>query len=160
MQHHGQYLCILLFKEHGSHSIPSLGKRMKWLTTTESHLLRSRLVSWNSSDIVSCYLLYDDTPCGSCLKKLISYFNTQWIRLIVNSNCYMEGAWVVWFLSFQVSHHPPMSAAHAENEHFTYDITSKLKTKFLGNSVEVYPVGRWACLSQNLILNGNDNSIS
>lgn len=43
---------------------------------------------------------------------------------------------------FQVSHHPPMSAAHAENEHFIYDITSKLKTKFLGNSVEVYPVGR------------------
>lgn len=36
-----------------------------------------------------------------------------------------------------------MSAAHAENEHFIYDITSKLKTKFLGNSVEVYPVGRW-----------------
>ncbi|KAH1207725.1 Oxysterol-binding protein-related protein 3B [Glycine max] len=41
-----------------------------------------------------------------------------------------------------VSHHPPMSAGHAENEHFTYDVTSKLKTKFLGNSVDVYPVGR------------------
>ncbi|KAG8496392.1 hypothetical protein CXB51_007603 [Gossypium anomalum] len=40
-----------------------------------------------------------------------------------------------------VSHHPPMSAGHAENEHFTYDMTSKLKTKFLGNSLEVYPVG-------------------
>ncbi|KAF3775727.1 Oxysterol-binding protein-related protein 3C [Nymphaea thermarum] len=42
----------------------------------------------------------------------------------------------------QVSHHPPMSAGHAENEHFVYDVTSKLKTKFLGNSVDVYPVGR------------------
>ncbi|MQL86687.1 hypothetical protein Taro_019220, partial [Colocasia esculenta] len=31
-----------------------------------------------------------------------------------------------------VSHHPPMSAGHADNEHFTYDVTSKLKTKFLG----------------------------
>ncbi|KAG2673447.1 hypothetical protein I3760_13G090800 [Carya illinoinensis] len=41
-----------------------------------------------------------------------------------------------------VSHHPPMSAGHAENEHFTYDVTSKLKTKFLGNSLDVYPVGR------------------
>ncbi|CAL9219929.1 unnamed protein product [Arabidopsis halleri] len=39
----------------------------------------------------------------------------------------------------QVCHHPPMSAGHAENEHFAYDCTSKLKTKFLGN---VYPVGR------------------
>uniref|UniRef100_A0A7N0UJU2 Oxysterol-binding protein n=1 Tax=Kalanchoe fedtschenkoi TaxID=63787 RepID=A0A7N0UJU2_KALFE len=48
----------------------------------------------------------------------------------------------VSFLAEQVSHHPPMSAGHAENEHFTYDVTSKLKTKFLGNSVDVYPVGR------------------
>ncbi|KAJ7556693.1 hypothetical protein O6H91_05G094200 [Diphasiastrum complanatum] len=46
------------------------------------------------------------------------------------------------FLSEQVSHHPPMSAAHAENQHFIYDVTSKLKTKFLGNSLDVYPVGR------------------
>lgn len=45
-------------------------------------------------------------------------------------------------LLYQVSHHPPMSAGHAENEHFTYDVTSKLKTKFLGNSLDVYPVGR------------------
>lgn len=35
-----------------------------------------------------------------------------------------------------------MSAGHAENEHFTYDVTSKLKTKLLGNSVDVYPLGR------------------
>ncbi|XP_020271429.1 oxysterol-binding protein-related protein 3C-like [Asparagus officinalis] len=48
----------------------------------------------------------------------------------------------ITFIAEQVSHHPPMSAGHAENEHFTYDVTSKLKTKFLGNSVEVYPVGR------------------
>ncbi|KAG9454663.1 hypothetical protein H6P81_007567 [Aristolochia fimbriata] len=46
------------------------------------------------------------------------------------------------FIAEQVSHHPPMCAAHAENEHFTYDVTSKIKTKFLGNSVDVYPVGR------------------
>ncbi|KAG6418002.1 hypothetical protein SASPL_120200 [Salvia splendens] len=37
---------------------------------------------------------------------------------------------------------PPMIAGHAENEHFTYDVTSKLRTKFLGNSLDVYPVGR------------------
>ncbi|KAK6152456.1 hypothetical protein DH2020_015091 [Rehmannia glutinosa] len=48
----------------------------------------------------------------------------------------------ITFIAEQVSHHPPMSAAHAENEHFVYDITSKLKTKFLGNSVDIYPVGR------------------
>ncbi|OWM66782.1 hypothetical protein CDL15_Pgr010435 [Punica granatum] len=48
----------------------------------------------------------------------------------------------ITFISEQVSHHPPMSAGHAENEHFAYDVTSKLKTKFLGNSLDVYPVGR------------------
>ncbi|KAI9112145.1 hypothetical protein K1719_016668 [Acacia pycnantha] len=48
----------------------------------------------------------------------------------------------ITFISEQISHHPPMSAGHAENEHFTYDVTSKLKTKLLGNSVDVYPVGR------------------
>ncbi|GAA0140027.1 transfer/carrier protein [Lithospermum erythrorhizon] len=48
----------------------------------------------------------------------------------------------ITFLAEQVRHHPPMSAAHAENQHFAYDVTSKLKTKFLGNSVDVYPVGR------------------
>ncbi|KAF9598670.1 hypothetical protein IFM89_029920 [Coptis chinensis] len=46
------------------------------------------------------------------------------------------------FIAEQVCHHPPMSAGRAENEHFIYDVTSKLKTKFLGNSVDVYPVGR------------------
>jgi hypothetical protein len=46
-----------------------------------------------------------------------------------------------------------MGAAHCENEHFTYDITSKLKTKFLGNSVEVYPVGRWIITSVLFVIN-------
>ncbi|KAI3989565.1 hypothetical protein MKX01_035648 [Papaver californicum] len=48
----------------------------------------------------------------------------------------------ITFLAEQVCHHPPIGAAHGENEHFTYDLTSKLKTKLLGNSVEIYPVGR------------------
>ncbi|CAL5351297.1 unnamed protein product [Camellia sinensis] len=48
----------------------------------------------------------------------------------------------VKFIAEQVSHHPPMSAGHAENDHFVYDITSKVKTKFLGNSLDIYPLGR------------------
>eukprot|EP00803_Ostreobium_quekettii_P008107 evm.model.scf_403.9 EVM.evm.TU.scf_403.9 scf_403:43062-44447(+) len=48
----------------------------------------------------------------------------------------------VRFLSEQVSHHPPIGAAHAENEHFVYDIVAAPKSKFLGNSVEIYPEGR------------------
>ncbi|MCL7043001.1 hypothetical protein MKW94_000495, partial [Papaver nudicaule] len=48
----------------------------------------------------------------------------------------------ITFLAEQVCHHPPIGAAHAENEHFTYDLTSKLKTKLPGNSVDIYHVGR------------------
>ena len=43
--------------------------------------------------------------------------------------------------AMQVSHHPPIAAAHAENERWVYDIVSAPSTKFLGNSVDIYPVG-------------------
>ena len=40
-----------------------------------------------------------------------------------------------------MSHHPPIGAGHAESELWAYDLVSAPKTKFLGNSVEVYPIG-------------------
>jgi hypothetical protein len=42
----------------------------------------------------------------------------------------------------QVSHHPPIGAGHANTEKWTYDITSAVKTKFMGNWVDVFPIGR------------------
>jgi len=48
----------------------------------------------------------------------------------------------VKYLAEQVSHHPPVCAAHAQNAHFFYDLVSAPTTKFLGNSLEVYPYGR------------------
>ena len=42
------------------------------------------------------------------------------------------------FIFEQVSHHPSLSVEQAEN--FTYDVTSKLKTKFLENSLNEYPI--------------------
>jgi hypothetical protein len=47
----------------------------------------------------------------------------------------------VRYLAEQVSHHPPICAAHAENAHFQYDLVSAPTTRFLGNSLEVYPYG-------------------
>lgn len=47
----------------------------------------------------------------------------------------------VRYLAEQVSHHPPICAAHAENSHFRYDLVSAPTTRFLGNSLEVYPYG-------------------
>ena len=46
------------------------------------------------------------------------------------------------YLSEQVSHHPPCGAGHAATEKWTYDITSMVKTKFMGNWVDVWPLGR------------------
>lgn len=50
----------------------------------------------------------------------------------------------VRYLAEQVSHHPPICAAHAENAHFKYDLVSAPTTRFLGNSLEVYPYGKGA----------------
>jgi hypothetical protein len=49
----------------------------------------------------------------------------------------------VWWpgVLLQVSHHPPVGAAHAENSAWTYDIVSAPTTRFLGNSLEVFPRG-------------------
>lgn len=40
-----------------------------------------------------------------------------------------------------MSHHPPVAAGHAENSLWVYDIVSAPTTRFLGNSVEIFPVG-------------------
>ena len=50
----------------------------------------------------------------------------------------LEGAGVV-----QVSHHPPVGAAHAENKDWEYDMVSAPTTKFLGNSIDIYPIGQF-----------------
>lgn len=42
----------------------------------------------------------------------------------------------------QVSHHPPVGAAHAENKDWEYDMVSAPTTKFLGNSIDIYPIGQ------------------
>ena len=46
------------------------------------------------------------------------------------------------FLAEQVSHHPPIGAAHADAPRWAYDIVSAPTTRFLGNSIDIYPVGR------------------
>lgn len=43
----------------------------------------------------------------------------------------------------QVSHHPPVGAAHAENKDWEYDMVSAPTTKFLGNSIDIYPIGQF-----------------
>ncbi|KAK9755246.1 hypothetical protein RND81_01G012400 [Saponaria officinalis] len=101
-----------------------------------------------------CYLLDQADECDDPYMRLV--YSASWavsvyyayqrtwkpFNPILGETYEMVNHHGISFISEQVSHHPPMSAGHCENEHFAYDCTSKLKTKFLGNSVDVYPVGR------------------
>jgi hypothetical protein len=128
VQCHGHYLCIMDIKGHGSLSTQFLEKPMKWWTTMVSPFFLSRLAPKHSPDFTrSCGF---SGPFLEC-KLGFQFWNTHT----------RPGDW-----DWQVSHHPPMSSGHAENSHFSYDVTSKLRTKFLGNSVDIYPVGRCDCV--------------
>ncbi|XP_074267921.1 oxysterol-binding protein-related protein 3A-like [Silene latifolia] len=101
-----------------------------------------------------CYLLDQADQCEDPYMRMV--YSASWaisvyyayqrtwkpFNPILGETYEMANHHGISFLAEQVSHHPPMSAGHSENEHFAYDCTSKLKTKFLGNSVDVYPVGR------------------
>ena len=40
-----------------------------------------------------------------------------------------------------MSHHPPIAAAHCESDKYVYDIVSCPKSKFYGNSIDIFPYG-------------------
>lgn len=46
------------------------------------------------------------------------------------------------FLAEQVSHHPPVSACHAESRNFIFWQEARVKTKFWGKSMEFQPLGK------------------
>ncbi|RZC91583.1 hypothetical protein C5167_027646 [Papaver somniferum] len=45
----------------------------------------------------------------------------------------------ITYIGEQVSHHPPIDVVHAENEHFVLDSTNCIRTRLLGNSLDIYP---------------------
>lgn len=45
------------------------------------------------------------------------------------------------FIGEQVSHHPPISACHADSKNFIFWQETRIKTKFWGKSMEIQPVG-------------------
>ncbi|RYP80572.1 hypothetical protein DL770_006174 [Monosporascus sp. CRB-9-2] len=47
------------------------------------------------------------------------------------------------FFIEQVSHHPPIGAAHAESAKWTYWGEANVKSKFLGKSFDIHHVGTW-----------------
>ena len=89
-----------------------------------------------ASTTPTCSLLADSLlwwPCrGICTVLLLITLSI----VIFSSNQRNLG-----LLRMQVSHHPPIGVGHGENDNWTYDIVSAPSTKFLGNSVEIYPIG-------------------
>lgn len=49
------------------------------------------------------------------------------------------------FLAEQVSHHPPISVSHANSENWEFWQETEIKTKFKGNSCDVFPTGKVHC---------------
>ncbi|KAI1392035.1 oxysterol binding protein [Hypoxylon trugodes] len=47
------------------------------------------------------------------------------------------------FFIEQVSHHPPIGAAHAESAQWTYWGEAKVDSRFLGKSFDIYHLGTW-----------------
>ena len=47
------------------------------------------------------------------------------------------------FIVEQVSHHPPIGAAHAESKNWEYYGESSVKSKFTGKSFDINPLGTW-----------------
>lgn len=66
-----------------------------------------------------------DLSCAK-IKKLIEYQNCNYYFRIVCE---------------QVSHHPPVSAFHAESDEFVFHGTIHPKLKFWGTSIEIHPKG-------------------
>jgi len=45
------------------------------------------------------------------------------------------------FIAEQVSHHPPIGASHCESKKWTFWQEQEISSKFLGNSLDVTPLG-------------------
>ncbi|XP_072009855.1 oxysterol-binding protein-related protein 3 isoform X1 [Engystomops pustulosus] len=56
------------------------------------------------------------------------------------------------FIAEQVSHHPPISACHAESDKFVFYQDIRWKNKFWGKSMEIVPIG-----TSHLILPGHED---
>ncbi|XP_063369638.1 oxysterol-binding protein-related protein 6-like [Cydia amplana] len=62
--------------------------------------------------------------------------------LLAETYEYVRGSRDFRFIAEQVSHHPPISACHAESPRWTFWQEARIKTKFWGKSMEFQPTGR------------------
>ncbi|KAI3924083.1 hypothetical protein MKW92_045283 [Papaver armeniacum] len=97
-----------------------------------SHLLDQA----NECDDPYMQLVYASSWSMSFLYAIRRTFKT--FNPILGETCEFVNYNGITYIGEQVSHHPPVEAVHAENEHFMLDSTTSLRTKLLGNSLDVY----------------------
>lgn len=78
-----------------------------------------------------------NSPFSAFGALLVKPFNP----LLGESFEYVDEKKDLFFHSEQVSHHPPIGASHCETPNWVYYQTQSVKTKFLGNSLDVTPIG-------------------
>lgn len=79
------------------------------------------------------------TISANC-NRLVKPFNPLFYETYEVSSTLSDGT-IVRALTQQVSHHPPISAYHAESDYFLYTGSIHPKMRFWGRTVEVHPEG-------------------
>lgn len=94
---------------------------------------------------ISCFA--NTSRTGKDLKIVLNQFNKSVLLvkpfnpLLGETFEYEDKKKQIRFIAEQVSHHPPIGASHCETPNFIYFQTQAVKTKFLGNSLDVTPTG-------------------
>jgi len=132
----------LAMNAHGSLSTPSLGRHLSYQWTMAYDSLQSR----SAAAVHNTNIPHDHSnlqqlhpPLRCCASHAECYF-TVMTSPKHNLTISMTSKHVSK-RRVQVSHHPPVGAAHAENKDWEYDMVSAPTTKFLGNSIDIYPIG-------------------
>ncbi|KAI3862727.1 hypothetical protein MKX03_002019 [Papaver bracteatum] len=97
----------------------------------------------NECDDPYMQLVYASSWSMSFLYAIRRTFKT--FNPILGETCEFVNYNGITYIGEQVSHHPPVEAVHAENEHFVLDSTTSLRTKLLGNSLDIYLGTRRRC---------------
>jgi len=105
--------------------------------STHSYLLKlANQVAPYDKDLALLYVgVYSLSTFGCSIQRTSKPFNP----MLGETFEYVDDRRGIKFMCEQVSHHPPISACHVENDDFEMTAYFRVATKFTGNAVEVEP---------------------
>ena len=91
-----------------------------------------------------CYVMaFAASQYGSNIKRLKKPFNP------ILGETYEFTHKDFWYVSEQVSHHPPISAGYSESPDFEFWAHTNIESNFKGRSIEVKPLGSMHVVLKN-----------